>query len=88
MLSECLCFPYPELEFSFEIVVKSVQKVIISIILNEIACNEVENMKIHYMWLENSVSPWRHGMAPRFGSDVVIDDATHPRKVWKNILPT
>ena len=57
MLSECLCFPYPELEFSFEIVVKSVQKVTISIILNEIAWNEVENMKIHYMWLENSVSP-------------------------------
>lgn len=59
----------------------------ISVILNEIAWNEVENMKIHYTWLVNPVSPWRHGMAPKFGSDVVTDDATHARKVWKNILP-
>ena len=57
----------------------------ISIILNEIAWNEVENMKIHYTWLVNSMSPWRHGMAPKCGSDVVTDDATPARSMKKYI---
>ena len=56
-MSEFLCFSYLELEFSSEVVVKSVHKVMISIILNEIAWNEVENMKIHYTRLVNPVSP-------------------------------
>lgn len=73
-------------KFSSQIVVKPVQKVMISFILNEIAWNEV-NMKIHYTWLVNPVSPWRHGMAPSLVSDVVTDDATHAGKYEKIYYP-
>lgn len=81
-MSRFLALSYLELEFSSEIVVKPIKKVMISFILNEIAWNEVENMKIHYTWLVNPVChPEGMEWPPSLVPDVVTDDATHARKV-------